>query len=58
MPDHTTLVLLIRHGVTPTTGVKLPGRSRGLHLSDDGKRQADGLVKRLAAVPKLAAIYA
>ena len=58
MPDHTTLVLLIRHGLTPTTGVKLPGRSRGLHLSDDGKRQADGLVKRLAAVAKLGAIYA
>jgi len=58
VPDHTTLVLLIRHGLTPTTGVKLPGRSRGLHLSDDGKRQADGLVKRLAAVPKLGAIYA
>ncbi|MET0850307.1 MAG: histidine phosphatase family protein [Candidatus Rokuibacteriota bacterium] len=58
MPDHTTLVLLIRHGLTPTTGVKLPGRSRGLHLSDDGKRQADGLVKRLAAVTKLGAIYA
>ncbi len=58
MPDHTTLVLLVRHGLTPTTGVKMPGRSRGLHLSDDGKRQADGLVKRLAAVPKLAAIYA
>jgi probable phosphomutase (TIGR03848 family) len=58
VPDHTTLVLLIRHGLTPTTGVKLPGRSRGLHLSDDGKRQADGLVKRLAAVTKLGAIYA
>jgi probable phosphoglycerate mutase len=58
VPDHTTLVLLIRHGLTPTTGVKLPGRSRGLHLSDDGQRQADGLVKRLAAVPKLGAIYA
>ena len=58
MPDPTTLVLLIRHGLTPTTGVKLPGRARGLHLSDDGKRQADGLVKRLAAVTKLGAIYA
>ena len=29
-----TLVLLVRHGVTPTTGTKLPGRAPGLHLSD------------------------
>jgi probable phosphomutase (TIGR03848 family) len=53
----TTLVLLVRHGVTPTTGRVLPGRRRGLHLSDDGRRQAEALVSRLAAVPKLAAIY-
>jgi probable phosphomutase (TIGR03848 family) len=49
--------LLVRHGVTPTTGRLLPGRRRGLHLSDQGRRQAEGLVARLAAVPKLAAIY-
>jgi len=53
----TTLVLLVRHGVTPTTGRLLPGRRRGLHLSDQGRRQAEGLVSRVAAVAKLAAIY-
>ena len=53
----TTLVLLVRHGVTPTTGRLLPGRRRGLHLSDEGRRQAEALATRLAAVPAIAAIY-
>src|SRR5262249_44050402 len=53
----TTLVLLVRHGVTPTTGRLLPGRRRGLHLSDEGRRQADALAARLAVVPKIGAIY-
>ena len=54
----STLVLLVRHGVTPTTGRLLPGRRRGLHLSDAGHRQAEVLAKRLAVVPKIGAIYA
>ena len=54
----TTLVLLVRHGVTPTTGRVLPGRRRGLHLSDEGRRQAEALAARLAVVPTIAAIYA
>ena len=53
----STLVLLVRHGVTPTTGRMLPGRSRGLHLSDEGRRQAEALAVRLAAVSKIGAIY-
>ena len=53
----TTLVLLVRHGVTPTTGRLLPGRRRGLHLSDEGRRQAEALATRLAALPRIAAIY-
>jgi probable phosphomutase (TIGR03848 family) len=53
----TTLVLLVRHGVTPTTGRLLPGRRRGLHLSDEGHRQAEVLAVRLAPVPTIAAIY-
>ena len=56
--DRATLVLLVRHGLTPTTGVKLPGRARGLHLSDEGRRQAEGLVARLSRIPKLGAVYA
>ena len=50
-------MLLVRHGVTSTTGRLLPGRRRGLHLSDEGRRQAEALAARLAAVPKIAAIY-
>ncbi len=51
-----TLVLLVRHGVTPTTGQVLPGRAPGLHLSDAGRAQAEKAAKRLAALP-LAALY-
>ena len=53
-----TLVLLVRHGLTPTTGVKLPGRAPGLHLSEEGQRQAEAVAKRIAAVPRVAAVYA
>jgi len=53
-----TLVLLVRHAVTPTTGIKLPGRAPGLHLSDEGRRQADAAAARVAKIPKLAAVYA
>src|SRR5256885_9421063 len=53
----STLVLLVRHGVTPTTGRLLAGRPRGLHLSEEGRRQAEALAGRLAAAPKIAAIY-
>ena len=53
-----TLVLLVRHAVTPTTGVKLPGRAPGLHLSDEGRRQADVAAARVGKLPKVAAVYA
>ena len=52
-----TVVLLVRHGQTPTTGKLLPGRAPGLHLSDAGQGQAKAVAERLAAVPKIAAIY-
>ena len=52
-----TVVLLVRHGVTPTTGKVLPGRAAGLHLSDEGRKQADAAARRIARVPKIAAIY-
>ena len=32
-PERPTLLLLVRHGQTPTTGQVLPGRAPGLHLS-------------------------
>jgi probable phosphoglycerate mutase len=52
-----TLVLLVRHGLTATTGVVLPGRRPGLHLSDVGRRQAEALARRLGALPRVAAVY-
>ncbi len=52
-----TVVLLVRHGQTPTTGVKLPGRAKGLHLSDVGRGQAEDVATRLVSVAKIDAIY-
>ncbi|MDR6415345.1 putative phosphoglycerate mutase [Pseudarthrobacter sulfonivorans] len=51
-----TLILLVRHGVTPTTGRVLPGRAPGLHLSDAGRAQAERVAERLADLP-VSAIY-
>ena len=56
-PTPPTVVLLVRHGLTPTTGVKLPGRARGLHLSDEGRRQAESAAARIAEIAKVVAIY-
>jgi len=50
-------VLLVRHGLTPTTGIKLPGRAPGLHLSDEGRRQAEAAAERIGKVAKIAAVY-
>lgn len=51
-----TLLLLVRHGQTPTTGKVLPGRAPGLQLSDHGRAQADQVAERLAALP-VTALY-
>ena len=53
-----TLVLLVRHGLTATTGIKLPGRAWGLHLSEQGRLQADAAARRIAKFPKISAVYA
>jgi probable phosphoglycerate mutase len=45
-----TLVLLVRHGLTPTTGTSLPGRAKGLHLADTGRKQAADAADRIAAL--------
>jgi len=69
-PTPSSLVLLVRHGTTPTTGQVLPGRAPGLHLADQGRTEAEAVAERLAALvaswrPKtgsasfeLAAVYA
>jgi probable phosphomutase (TIGR03848 family) len=49
LPPAGTLVLLVRHGVTPSTGRVLPGRAPGLHLAEEGRAQAEAVAERLAA---------
>jgi probable phosphoglycerate mutase len=53
-----TTILLVRHGQTPTTGRLLPGQAPGLHLSDDGKKQAEAAAARIARLERVTAIYA
>jgi len=53
-----TLVLLVRHGQTPTTGTTLPGRAKGLHLADTGRAQAERVAGRIGALKKVGAVYA
>jgi probable phosphoglycerate mutase len=57
-PPTATLVLLVRHGQTPTTGKLLPGRAPGLHLAEAGQQQAARAAERIAALAKVDAIYA
>jgi probable phosphoglycerate mutase len=38
--ERPTRVLLVRHGLTESTGSVLPGRTPGLNLSDTGRTQA------------------
>jgi probable phosphomutase (TIGR03848 family) len=53
------VVLLVRHGVTPTTGKMLPGRAPGLHLADQGRAQAQAAADRIAILEKRpTAVYA
>jgi probable phosphomutase (TIGR03848 family) len=52
-------VLFVRHGTTPTTGRKLPGRAPGLNLSEKGRAQAAAVAERIAALGKApTAVYA
>ncbi len=53
----STTIILVRHGQTPTTGIKLPGRAKGLHLSDAGNEQAAAVAMRLDALKRIDAIY-
>src|ERR1700690_292393 len=52
-PRHTfTTVLLVRHGVTASTGIILPGRAPGLHLSERGIAQAEHVAQRLTELTR------
>ena len=54
----STLLLLVRHGQTPTTGATLPGRAKGLHLADTGRAQAQAVASRIAGLRNVTAVYA
>ncbi|MFT6293457.1 MAG: putative phosphoglycerate mutase [Ilumatobacter sp.] len=51
-----TTILLVRHGQTPTTGKVLPGRAKGLHLADEGRKQAEIAAERIGEL-KVDAVY-
>jgi probable phosphomutase (TIGR03848 family) len=42
-----TVLLLVRHGTTEQTGKRLYGRASGVHLSEEGRRQAEDVAGRL-----------
>ncbi|MFV9506216.1 MAG: MSMEG_4193 family putative phosphomutase [Oscillochloridaceae bacterium umkhey_bin13] len=46
-----TLLLLIRHGTNDWVHGRLAGWTPGVHLNDEGKRQAAALSKRLGDLP-------
>ncbi len=52
-----TIILLVRHEQTPTTGKLLPGRTPGLHLAETGKAQARRAAERIAQLKNVDAIY-
>lgn len=56
MADRPATLLLVRHGTTATTGSVLPGRAKGLHLSDAGREQAEAAARRIAPLEP-AAVY-
>ncbi|GAA4896568.1 MSMEG_4193 family putative phosphomutase [Streptomonospora salina] len=49
-PDPVATLLLVRHGLTASTGATLTGRSPGVHLDERGRAQADGLARRLGGL--------
>ena len=59
-----TLILFVRHGNTPTTGSKLPGRAPNLYLSEEGLLQAEIIAKEIKKSSKsfigkkVSAVYA
>ncbi len=51
-----TRFILVRHAVTPETGPKLSGRTPGIDLSDEGRKQAAHTGQRLSPLP-ISAVY-
>lgn len=61
---HATVLILVRHGATASTGKILPGRAKGLDLAETGRLQARVVAERLAQWSKrrgpsgISAVYA
>jgi probable phosphomutase (TIGR03848 family) len=51
-----TVVLIVRHGLTSSTGKALTGWLPGISLDDRGREQAAGIAARLAQVPLTAVV--
>ncbi|WP_207435424.1 histidine phosphatase family protein [Sabulibacter ruber] len=51
-----TKLLLIRHATTNSVGIRLSGRTPGVHLNEEGQAQASALGARLSGL-NLTAIY-
>ncbi len=50
------VILLIRHGVNDFVGKRLAGRLPGVHLNEEGKKQAEAIAELLKEAP-IKAIY-
>jgi probable phosphoglycerate mutase len=57
--DTASIIVLVRHGKTATTGTILPGRAPGLHLSEVGRAQAEAVAARIGGLTRRpSAVYA
>jgi probable phosphomutase (TIGR03848 family) len=60
-PHPPTVLLLVRHGLTPTTGRDLPAAGDGPGLSEEGRKQAEEAAQCISewrsGLPPLKAIY-
>lgn len=52
-----TIIHLVRHGKTSFTGTRIAGYLAGVHLTDEGKEQADRVARYLENSP-ITAVYA
>jgi probable phosphoglycerate mutase len=52
-----TVICMVRHGTTPTTGKVLPGRARGLHLAEAGRAEAARVAEHFTTLD-VAGVYA
>jgi probable phosphoglycerate mutase len=57
-PTPPTIILLVRHGRTRTTGRLLTGQAPGYHLDAKGRQQAREVAARIGRVKQIAAVYA